>query len=287
MHRLTDLEYWNRTYSDIATNEALPSVKQSSEIHKTSSGFMKLLKKHGTVENYASHIFWNLICPKYLPKGPVKILEVGCAPGRKVIRFAKTFGYDPYGIDYSEPGIAAAKELFIKNGFNPENVICADFFNEEILSAYNENFDVVVSMGFIEHFIETNQVVERHIQLLRERGILLISIPNLRGINFVLTHLLNKKALKLHNLELMDLKTFSSVFQYPELDKLFCGYYGKFHCGVCISSEKADTYLAKIYGRLQQIADYCLMKLLPSDKFENGMLSPYLLYIGKKKSCAP
>lgn len=282
MQRLTNSEYWNKVYSTIITKES-PHGKQNIESDKACCGFVKSLRKHYIVENYASHLFWNVICPQYLPKGPAKILEVGCAPGRKLVKFAKTFGYEPYGIDFSNPGIEATKELFITNGFNPDNVTCADFFNENFLSIYKGFFDVVVSMGFIEHFTEAAQAVERHIQLLREGGVLLISIPNLRGINFALTYLLNRGAFKLHNLDIMDLNAFHSLFQNPEIDKLFCGYYGKFYCGVCISSEKVDSNLAKIYGRLQQIADYCLMKLLPPGRFENSVSSPYLLYIGKKR----
>jgi 2-polyprenyl-3-methyl-5-hydroxy-6-metoxy-1,4-benzoquinol methylase len=283
MQRLTDSAYWNKAYSKIITEESPPG-KQNIERHKAHCGFVKSLRNHFVVENYASHLFWNVICPQYLPKAPAKILEVGCAPGKKLVKFAKTFGYEPYGIDFSNPGIESTRELFITNGFNPENVTCADFFNEKFLSNYKGFFDVVVSMGFIEHFTEADRVVERHIQLLREGGVLLISIPNLRGINYALTYLLNREALKLHNLDLMDSKAFLSLFQHPELDKLFCGYYGKFHCGVCISSEKVDSHLAKNYGRLQQIADYCLMKLLSPGRFENRVLSPYLLYIGSKKS---
>jgi len=282
MQRLTDSQYWNKVYSKIITKE-IPLWKQNTERNKAHIGFVKSLSKHLVVENYASYLFWNVICPQYLPKGPAKILEVGCAPGRKVIKFAKTFGYEPYGIDFSKPGIEATKELFIANGFDPENVTFTDFFDEKFVSNYKGFFDVVVSMGFIEHFTEADQAIEKHIQLLREGGVLLISIPNLRGINFALTYLLNREGLKRHNLDIMDSKSFISLYQHPELDKLFCGYYGKCYCGICISAEKIGSNLAKILGRIQQIADYILMKLLPSGRFENSMSSPYLLYIGNKR----
>lgn len=282
MQRLTDLKYWNRIYSGRNRKEISPE-SENIETPRIFHGFAKYLRKHFVVENYASHSFWNVICPRYLPKGPARILEVGCAPGRKLVKFAKTFGYDPYGIDFSESGVEATKDLFISEGLDPEHVICADFFDEKLLDKYKGYFDVVISLGFVEHFTEVEEVVSRHIQLLREGGVLLISIPNLKGINFVLTYLINRNALKLHNLDLMDSKAFLSLFQHPEIEKMFCGYYGKFYYGVCVSDTKVGSKLAKIYGRVQQLVDYCLMKWVPAGRMENMTSSPYLLYIGKRR----
>ena len=48
-------------------------------------------------------------------------------------------------------------------------------------------FDVVMSRGFIEHFDEPSSVVDRHLDLLKPGGLLVVSIPNLRGVNGLLT----------------------------------------------------------------------------------------------------
>jgi len=283
MKRLTDSNYWNKTYAKIIKKE-IPSSKKKYGIFNSFFKFSKSFLRRFVVEAYASHLFWNIICPRYLPKGPAKILEVGCAPGSKLIRFAETFGYEPYGIDFSESGIEETKNNFILNGFNSSNVFCADFFDDYIISNYKEYFDVVVSMGFIEHFTEVRQVIERHLQLLREGGVLLISIPNLKGINYLMTYLIDKKNLGLHNVNIMDLKEFISIFQKNNLEKLLCCYYGIFNSGIWVSCGKSDSKLAKVCYRGQQVIDYCLMKLIPLEGYENRFISPYILYIGKKRS---
>jgi len=282
MKRLTDPEYWDRAYS----NYLVKGSPTRQEIQASHGLVRSLYNRCFAVGNYADSLFWNVICPRYLPKAPAKILEVGCAPGRKLIKFAKTFGYEPYGIDFSEPGVEVTRNLFITNGYNPENVTCVDFLNEDFSEIHKGLFDIVVSMGFIEHFTQPNILIKRHVHLLRDGGALLVSIPNLRGINFGLTYLINREALKFHNLGIMDFEVFQSLFQHPELDTLFCGYYGTFYCGICIDSEKTNSCFAKICLRLQQIADYFLIRFLLKARLENAVVSPYLLYIGRKKGTA-
>lgn len=47
-----------------------------------------------------------------LKRGDKKVLEIGCAKGRWLIYFAKEFGYEPYGVDYSKIGCKIAEENF-------------------------------------------------------------------------------------------------------------------------------------------------------------------------------
>ena len=39
-------------------------------------------------------------------------------------------GCVPFGVDYSEPGIEANRQVFSAHRLDPNNVICADFFAE-------------------------------------------------------------------------------------------------------------------------------------------------------------
>jgi 2-polyprenyl-3-methyl-5-hydroxy-6-metoxy-1,4-benzoquinol methylase len=41
----------------------------------------------------------------------------------------------------------------------------------------------LVSWGLIEHFTDTESVISAHVNLLKPGGILIVSIPNLRGFN--------------------------------------------------------------------------------------------------------
>jgi hypothetical protein len=97
MQKLTDSKYWDKTYSPASTGNGPEAQKRAGE---AGAGLIAALGRLFVPRNHALHLFWDVICPKYLPAGPAKILEVGCAPGGMVVRFAKTFGYEPYGIDF-------------------------------------------------------------------------------------------------------------------------------------------------------------------------------------------
>jgi 2-polyprenyl-3-methyl-5-hydroxy-6-metoxy-1,4-benzoquinol methylase len=44
-----------------------------------------------------------------------------------------------------------------------------------------EAFDVVLSGGFIEHFTDVAAIVQKHLQLLKPGGRLVVMIPNLKA----------------------------------------------------------------------------------------------------------
>ena len=95
-----------------------------------------------------------MIYNNFLPKiKDAKILDVGCVPGNNLIKFHKKFGFDPYGVDYSEIGVEKNKENFISNNLNLNNIICIDFFSNSFKNQYKKFFDIVFSGGFIfRHF---------------------------------------------------------------------------------------------------------------------------------------
>ncbi|HNA96843.1 MAG TPA: methyltransferase domain-containing protein, partial [Chitinophagaceae bacterium] len=99
-----------------------------------------------------------------------------------MVRLNKTFGYEPYGVEYAEAGANLNREVFRQNGLDPNNVIRADAFSEEFLSRYEGYFDLVISRGFIEHFTEMDKVINMHLRLLKPGGKLIVTIPKLTGV---------------------------------------------------------------------------------------------------------
>ena len=43
-------------------------------------------------------------------------------------------------------------------------------------------YDVVYSLGLIEHFVDRVSIVERHVRLARPGGLLILGVPNFRGL---------------------------------------------------------------------------------------------------------
>ena len=122
------------------------------------------------------------------------ILEIGCAPGKWLVFFNKQFGYFPSGIDYSSVGVERTEENFRLNRING-SIRSADIFQIEPENKY----DIVISLGFIEHFEKPIDVVKKHIEFLKDDGLLILGVPNFRGLNYYIQKYADKHILDKHN----------------------------------------------------------------------------------------
>ena len=113
-----------------------------------------------------------------LPDVHGEVLEVGCAPGKWLAFMSDEFGLKPSGIEYSEAGMNATFRNFEALGLEVGEIQAGDFFKIEP----DRQYDVVMSYGFIEHFTDVDEVVELHLRWLKPGGILILGVPNFRGI---------------------------------------------------------------------------------------------------------
>ena len=81
------------------------------------------------------------------------------------------------GLDYSEPGIKMSRRLFSK--LNLPGISDMKHFHHDIPEA---SFDLVYSLGVIEHFEDARSIVEKHLFLTKPGGRVVISIPNFGGV---------------------------------------------------------------------------------------------------------
>ena len=164
----------------------------------------------------------------YLPQQTgLNILEIGGAPGQFLAYFAKEFGYSAHAIDYSATGCDKMRQAFgIAN-------LDVTIYNRDIFADISDlpSFDIVFSMGFIEHFSDLDSIVEKHIELLKKQGILLLGVPNYRGISQIVLKRLAPQKLSMHNLETMDIKNWESFEKKYGLNTIFKEYIGGFNPG--------------------------------------------------------
>jgi 2-polyprenyl-3-methyl-5-hydroxy-6-metoxy-1,4-benzoquinol methylase len=104
--------------------------------------------------------------------GRLRILDVGCGSGYAVTRFLGRPGDDVLGIDLYEPNIRYARQMLQRPGLQFE---CR---SAETLLAVSETYDVIVLADILEHLTDPAAVLRNCRQLLREDGLLLITIPN-------------------------------------------------------------------------------------------------------------
>ncbi|HAR37712.1 MAG: hypothetical protein A2W86_06685 [Bacteroidetes bacterium GWD2_45_23] len=108
----------------------------------------------------------------------------------------------------------------------PEGVIhCieCDFF----AFSPDRKYEVVFSSGFIEHFEDTRDVISRHIDLLSERGQLLVLIPNFLGLNGKFQKWYDRENLLAHNLRSMEIPHLKEIMQSFGLRDISIDYIGK------------------------------------------------------------
>lgn len=132
------------------------------------------------------------------------ILEIGCANSVWLPYFHLEFKMKLFGLDYSEVGCEMERRLLQKHDI-PATIICSDFNNppEEIIG----KMDYVVSMGVVEHFTNTEEVIRSFSKFLKPGGILITTIPNVAGVGGFLQKTLNKQVYDIHvPLTLSDLK---------------------------------------------------------------------------------
>ncbi|XOV86653.1 MAG: class I SAM-dependent methyltransferase [Pseudomonadota bacterium] len=283
MGRLTDRDFWNKRYTSVSSEEE-PVVREGIR-----GLFDRSRTRLGTHPGEAYYAYlMSQVFREYLPVNETwRVIEVGCAPGRSLLKFAETFGYQPYGVEYTPNGAEVTRALFAERGYDPDNVIEADFFSEEFLTEHEGKYDVVLSGGFIEHFDDPVQVVECHARLLKAGGYLVCSIPNLKSYSYPLFRFFAPEILDAHNLSIMRLTPFRQLFASSPVTELVCQYTGTFDLVAIGSMRHTESGTARLVAKLaDKFADFMnhLAFLVLRGRAIESRMSPMLVYIGKKNS---
>ena len=139
----------------------------------------------------------------FRPDPGKKLVEIGAAPGKWMVYFHERYGYQVSGLDNSQQGIKKTKENLQYHRIYGK-VYNADFFQFQA----PEKYDIVLSLGFIEHFENLDEVIGKHVSMLKPDGLLVLGVPNFRGVNYVIQKYASEEILKKHNLLVMDKKFF-------------------------------------------------------------------------------
>lgn len=201
--RLTEKNYWEEYYSKSNSN------KQS--IISICSPFDK---------------YWNILIDScgYTPEN---IIEIGGYPGRYLAYLSSKYKLKPYCLDFNSD-ISKVKESFKTMDVAEFETIQADFEKYKI----EKQFDLVISLGFIEHFKNYEEILDKHASLLKENGTLMITVPNMRYVRHWYGLLLDHENLKIHNLKCMKKKVFTDFAKRNNLELITCCYEGGFAYGV-------------------------------------------------------
>jgi 2-polyprenyl-3-methyl-5-hydroxy-6-metoxy-1,4-benzoquinol methylase len=169
-------EYWDRVYVPGRRAEAINPRDTS-------------------LRNYIARRFHRFFEENISTMRGEELLEVGCGGSQYLPYFSREFGLHVTGLDYSEPGCAAAERVLAAEGVDGE-IVRADFFSAP--QKLTGKFDVVVSMGVVEHFADTAKSIAAIAKLVKPGGLVLTTIPNMCGLTGALQKAFDRDVFEKH-----------------------------------------------------------------------------------------
>ena len=172
------------------------------------------------------------VIKKNIPQGNEnkRALEIGRAPGKWMLFLCEKLNYSVDGFEYLEIAAEKTRENFEKCGIPNSRfkVITADFLTQIPTPMY----DLVISLGFIEHFENYQDVFQKHIAYTKKGGYVIIGFPNFKGLNYLIQYLIDKIAgsqiIANHNLLIMDKEVIHRLVLESECKEVFIDYIGGF-----------------------------------------------------------
>lgn len=148
--------------------------------------------------------------------------EVGCFPGR-YMAFLGRLGWVVNGVDLT-PHVHDLELWLREKNCSVGKIWHGDFTNLDT----NQKFDLVYSCGFVEHFIDFQEIIRKHASLVKPGGLLIITTPNFTRLQGVLHKFFDDENFRRHNVHSMNLDIWSSVLKDEGFSIQSSCYFGKF-----------------------------------------------------------
>lgn len=227
--------------------------------------------RHLPLHYNPENVLFRELFERYLrPHG--SCFEVGCYPGNFLVHLSKHFDFVVNGIDTTPYVLDRLPQHLIENGVKVGKLYHDDFLSFETREVY----DVVCSFGFVEHFINFEQVIEKHIQLVKPGGILLLSCPNFRWLQYVFHRLLDPVNLQRHVLKAMNLRRWRDVLENNGMEVIHQGYYRT--AGFWVDTPRSRRW-AKVAIKWIK---WTTNQLDRQVKWSNPLLSPHMISFSRK-----
>jgi len=217
-------------------------------------------------ENYTFHqLFKKLLADQSIKSA----IELGGFPGYYAIFLKKYFGLNTSLFDFyvHEPIL---KEVLEANELTQQDVkvIEGDLYKYEP----QEQYDLVLSCGLIEHFNDTKDIIARHLTFLKPGGTLFITLPNFTGVNGWVQRTYDMDNYNKHNISSMNPTLLADHCKQLGLKNVEAYYYG--HFSIWLENMKQQSGLTKGFLKALWLAGKVFTKVVP---VESKALSPYIV----------
>jgi SAM-dependent methyltransferase len=202
------------------------------------------------------------------------LLEIGGFPGYFSVWAKRHLQLDSTLLDF----VVHAKilnELETANHLKSGSiaVIEADLFNY----TSQKKYDLVVSNGLIEHFLDTGNIIQKHVEQLNSGGILLITLPNFKSLNGWFQKTFDYENYEKHNINCMDLDLLHNTCKTLGLTNIETRYDGKFM--LWFERENEKSFFVRLLKKVIWLPLKVFFKIIPID---TKAFSPYIIITAKK-----
>lgn len=225
--RLTDPDYWSRSWSG-------PNLPANTDPNKDPK-----------VRDLCRFL------QEVLVGRSGQLLEIGCG-GSRFLPYFSRLGFRVSGIDYSAIGCQQARMILDREGI-PGDIYEGDAFDEN--PSLVGRYDVVVSFGVIEHFLDTAEAVRAFSRYLKPQGAMISTCPNLAGLLGLGQRILNRSVYDRHIA--LTAEALRKAHEAAGLTVTHCEYLGSldFHALNLQGVERLDKELAyRVLTRLSRIS---------------------------------
>ncbi|ATP58086.1 methyltransferase type 12 [Pedobacter ginsengisoli] len=201
-------------------------------------------------------------------------IELGGFPGYYAVFLKKYFKLDVTLLDYFvHPPVT--NDLLQANQLSEKDIhiIETDLFNYTSAQQY----DLVLSCGLIEHFNDTADIINRHINFVKPGGTLFITLPNFRALNGWFQKNFDRENYDKHNIDCMDPKLLESICKQAGLNIVQSRYYG--HFSLWLENEQQKSAGVRLLKKSMWLAGKVFTKIFP---FNSKQLSPYIILEARK-----
>lgn len=176
-----------------------------------------------------------------------KSFEIGCYPG-KFLSVIGNFGYELNGVDFVKQ-VNEMTQTLKSDGYNVGKIYKNDFFKLNL----EEKYDLVCSFGFIEHFDNWKEVIDKHFEITKEKGLCIIEVPNLASpLYFILYKILEPNVISSHNLEAMSLRNITNHIK--DSHEIVCSeYIGDFYFRFVTKVGRKYTIIENIINKIGKV----------------------------------
>lgn len=212
------------------------------------------------------------------PDPSKKCIEIGAYPGGNLGYMAKNYGYQPVALDFLDD-IFFVEALMKYNGINNCEIIKEDFLKW----VPQEKYDIVCSHGFIEHFKNYEEVIKKHVDIVKAQGLLILSVPYLEYYQLWIRKILyNKhaydKVIASHNRKIMQLERLKEILiDELKLKLIFGDYIKGMHIWFPANNETIRMKRLPLYRLAKKIGEFTRRK-----NISNKYISPEILIVAQK-----